>query len=380
MHDLERIRQDLQESLSLDKHPVALLVGAGCPVSIRVPNAGGGTDPLIPDVAGLTEAVARALAADRSFCVLVEQFKEDGKNVYTIEDLLSHVRLLARIVGGADARGLDAKALKDLEDALCRQIVASVRRELPEKETPYHHLADWIGGVPRKSAIDLFTTNYDLLLEQALEDRDIPFFDGFVGARKPFFDLRAIEDDPLPSRWARIWKLHGSVNWRLRSAGRVVRSDDDTTATGDGILIHPSELKYDQSRRMPYLAMIDRLRHCLRQPSAFIVTVGYSYTDEHLNEVLLQGLRSNPKAAAFGLLYKSLVDEPGAKKVSERLPRNLTLLASDIGVVRGVAGPWLSDPSAGASSGPVTNSLGDFVKFAAFLKALCARADVSAHA
>ena len=379
MHDLQRIRQDLQESLSLDKHPVALLVGAGCPVSIRVPNAGGGTDPLIPDVAGLTAAVASALAGDTSFGILTEQFKADGRTTYTIEDLLSHVRLLSRIVGAGAARGLDAKALTDLEVALCQHVVTAVRRDLPGSDTPYHLLADWIGGVPRKSSVDLFTTNYDLLLEQALEDRGLPFFDGFVGARRPFFDLRAIEDDPLPSRWTRLWKLHGSVNWRLHPGGTVVRSHE-TTGAGDGLLIHPSELKYDQSRRMPYLAMIDRLRHFLRQPSAFLVTVGYSYADEHLNEVLLQGLRSNPKAAGFGLLYKNLAEEPGASKVSKRLPTNLTLLARDTGAVRGVVGPWLTDPSTGTGTGPVLNDLGDFVAFAAFLKDLCARPRVPANA
>jgi hypothetical protein len=367
MHDLQRIQQDLQESLSLDKHPVALLIGAGCPSSIRVPGPGAGTEPLIPDIAGLTERVKAALSSDASFGRLVAQFVSDGQPEFTVEDLLSRVRTLRRIVGVGDARGLDSKSLKLLEEAICKQIVEAVKKELPGNDTSYHHLADWVGGIHRTSAVELFTTNYDLLLEQALEDRNLPFFDGFVGTRNPFFDLRAIEDDTIPPRWTRLWKLHGCQTWSLESGGKVVKHRV-STPSGEGLLIHPSELKYDQSRRMPYLAMIDRLRAFLRRSSAFLVTLGYAFADEHLNEVIFQGLRSNPSAAAFGLLYKTLSEERAAFAISTRIPNNLSLLARDRGVVRSKAGEWLVDPSAGPTAPTPSNDLGDFQAFAAFVR------------
>jgi hypothetical protein len=368
VHDLQRIRQDLQESLSLDKHPVALLIGAGCPSSIRVPNSTGGTDPLIPDIAGLTVRVKLALAGDTRFTTLTQQFVSDGQPNYTVEDLLSRVRTLRRIVGTGNARGLDANALKDLEEGICKHIVEAVQKELPGTDTSYHHLADWVGGIHRTSAIEIFTTNYDLLLEQALEDRNLPFFDGFVGARNPFFDLRAIEDDPIPIRWTRLWKLHGCQSWCLEPGGKVVKCRT-LKSSGEGLLIHPSELKYDQSRRMPYLAMIDRLRAFFRRPSAFLVTLGYAFADDHLNEVIFQGLRSNLSAAAFGLLYKDLNDEPGARAVSNRAPINLSLLARDCGVVRTRVGEWLTDPSATGIPATPRNDLGDFAVFSSFVKA-----------
>ncbi|MCZ8488372.1 SIR2 family protein [Vibrio lentus] len=42
--------------------------------------------------------------------------------------------------------------------------------------TPYHDLCTWIGSIDRRMPIELFTTNYDLLLEEALEDEEIPYF------------------------------------------------------------------------------------------------------------------------------------------------------------------------------------------------------------
>lgn len=385
MHDLERIRRDLHEGLSLDKHPVALLIGAGCPVAVRVPDGNGGTAPLIPDIAGLTQAVGAALAEDASYQRLVEQFAEDGRGGYTLEDLLSHVRLLSRIVGAGEARGLSATKLRALEKELCDHVARSVRKTLPGDETPYHDLAHWIGAIRRTTPVHLFTTNYDLLLEQALEEREQPYFDGFVGARRPFFDLRAIEDDVIPPRWCRLWKLHGSISWRLVDDGVVVRSLE---ASGPGeLLIHPSELKYDQSRRMPYLAMLDRLREFLRQSSAFLVTVGYSYADEHLNEVLLQGLRSNPTAAGFGLLFRTFDEERAARTLVPRLPANLTLIARDQGVVRGTVDSWAqassslgSETHSSGGDGKAESHLGDFAVFAAFLRSLGSSRDGFSHA
>ncbi|KAG1180804.1 hypothetical protein G6F35_016104 [Rhizopus arrhizus] len=66
-------------------------------------------------------------------------------------------------------------------------------------------------------------------MEQALEESSAPYFDGFIGARKAFFDLGAVEDEGLlPPRGTRLWKIHGSLNWRLEGKTDVVRSDEKT--------------------------------------------------------------------------------------------------------------------------------------------------------
>ena len=369
MHDLNRIQRDLQESLSLDKHPVALLIGAGCPLSVRTHDEAGNNVPLIPDVRGLTIRIAHNLSADEAFKKIVDQFIEDGIIDPTIEDMLSRVRLLSRVVGKGEARGLSRESLDALELNLCKEVAGIVKAELPSGETPYHRLVDWAGAIDRSTPLQIFTTNYDLLVEQALEDRQIPFFDGFIGVREPFFDLRAIEDDPVPSRWLRLWKMHGSINWKCSSEGRVTRCFPVPDGS-DGMLIHPSELKYDQSRRMPYLAMIDRLRSFLRRPSAFLVITGYSFADEHLNEVIIQGVRSNPTSAAYALLYNNLDTEVAANKVAGKIPLNFSLVARDCGVVRGVKAEWLSDQDQSNSAAKKISDLGDFGLFTNFLRSL----------
>jgi hypothetical protein len=303
---------------------------------------------------------------DPAFGALTKQFNDDGIP-FTIEDLLSRVRVLKRVVGKGEARGLNKVALEELEKQLCEKIVAAVQKELPGPDTPYHQFADWLGGVERKAPVEIFTTNYDCLVEQALEEKSLPFFDGFVGARRPFFDLHAIEHDSMPARWSRLWKLHGCASWALGQGGRVTRSWNSANKA-EGLLIHPSELKYDQSRRMPYLAMIDRLRAFLKQPSAFLVTAGYAFADEHLNEIVIQELRGNPSAAGFGLLYKALADEKAATALAGRIPMNLSLLARDRGIVRGRNGPFQQASSGAGPTVPALNDLGDFSRLASFLR------------
>jgi hypothetical protein len=234
----------------------------------------------------------------------------------------------------------------------------------------------WVGGTARGEPIEIFTTNYDLLVEQALEEVGVPYCDGFVGAREPFFDVRAIEDDVLPPRWARLWKLHGSINWCRSDHGAVVRKPDPASTARR--LIHPSHLKHEESRRMPYLALHDRLRAALRRPQFVMVTCGFSFRDEHLNEVLGEGLQRNASAVVFGLLHRELAAYEDAVELAERTP-NLLLLAPDEATVGGVRAPWRAAadpdretalPGIAIDDGRLRFVLGDFAELAALLRGL----------
>lgn len=329
----------LQQCLSSDKKPLGLFLGAGCPMAIRIGDGNG--QPLIPDIEGITTAVRQALKECddcAQFLELIdEHFRKDERRDVTVEDMLSHIRALRSVAGKDAVRGLTAENLDRLDEEICKTIHRLADKALPGARTPYHRVASWAGGVQRETPVEIFTTNYDLLMEQALEDYRVPYFDGFAGVRKPFFDIQAMEDDKLPPRWARLWKLHGSINWYQVPTEGVCRGASNEE--GMRRVIHPSHLKYEESRRMPYLAMIDRLRAFLKQPTAVLIICGHSFRDQHLNEVLLQGLQSTQTAIAFALLYGETTDHPEAGKLAHIQP-NLSLLARDGGVVGGSEVKW----------------------------------------
>jgi hypothetical protein len=68
------------------------------------------------------------------------------------------------------------------EELICLQIGAIVNKPLHDGPSPYTEFVAWISGSAREHPIEIFTTNYDLLFEQALERVRVPFFDGFCGA------------------------------------------------------------------------------------------------------------------------------------------------------------------------------------------------------
>jgi hypothetical protein len=214
-------------------------------------------------------------------------------------------------------------------------------------------------------------------MEQAFEDQRVPYFDGFVGVRRPFLEAQAMEEgDHLPARWARLWKLHGSINWRHDERG-VFRAESFTSDPGALPVIYPSELKYEQSRKMPYLAMIDRLKGFLRRPNAILVVVGFSFSDQHLNEVLVSSLAGNPTGVVFALQFLGLGDY-GHLFAESRRRHNLLAFARDQAIAGTREGSWTSDAVGGPRRGmtavkdPAGNdhfefTLGDFNELAGFL-------------
>lgn len=397
-HDPLKQIDYLRQCLSSDKKPLGLFLGAGCPMAIRVGKEP--SVPLIPDIAGMTEVVRTTLAQDKDCASLlktVEQhFSSDGKDDPTVEDMLGHIRALRVVAGKEGARGLMETDLDRLDSRICQIIQQLADKELPSTRTPYHQVAYWVDATGRETPVEVFTTNYDLLMEQAFEDCRVPYFDGFAGSRKPFFDIRAMEGDQLPSRWARFWKLHGSINWYQNPAKGVLRGASNES--GLKRVIHPSHLKYEESRRMPYLAMLDRLRAFLKQPSSVLILSGYSFRDDHINEVIVQGLQGTQTAIAFGLLYGEIGKYPKAVKLaSERA--NLTLLARDGALVSTREGKWPEkekesidpDPQGWISWAPVDPSndnskqraqfsLGDFHIYGNFVNELVGRIKQSTEA
>lgn len=332
----------LQQALASDKSRIAFLLGAGCPFSIQVKDDNEKEETsLIQDIAGLTSAICKTLT-DKKIDKIIDRILLPESKKATIEDILSHVRLLIEVVGKGKVDDFTKVNLEGLEQNICEEITKAVSKELPNNETPYHQLASWIGDIQRNNPVEIFTPNYDLLIESALESKNIPYFDGFIGSRKAFFDLHSIEHEQLPSRWARLWKLHGSINWWKDSNDNVFRRSIESTENKQ--MIYPSHLKYEKSRRMPYFAMQDRLGHFLATGQAVLVTCGYSFVDKHLNAIILERLSANPWAICFGLLYNDLEKYPEALARAKETT-NLSLIANNGAFIGGQQVSWNREES-----------------------------------
>lgn len=343
-HDLQHQIGLVREALRSEKRRLGFFLGAGCPLGIYDKDEAKSIKH-IPDVAGLTSAIEIRLDADSKSAdekgllakelleywgKLATACKADKCKVPNVEHILTQLRTICALKGASTVDGMTVEKLRMLDAKICEIIVELVNMALPDYTNAYQRFALWVSQLERTYPLEVFTPNYDLLVEEAFENCRVPYFDGFVGAREPFFDLAAMEQDKVPERWARLWKLHGSINWIQQSDDSVFRCHPPKP--GQQVMIYPSHLKYEQSRRMPYLAMCDRLKAFFRETNPVIVLCGYSFADEHLNELILDGLRGNKSAHCFALLYSKLENHEQAVRSAE-MHSNLSLLAWDGAVV-----------------------------------------------
>jgi hypothetical protein len=153
-------------------------------------------------MAGLSKLISDTHAGDPDtspYKRLMEELGKAGKNTKNLEDVLTYIRSMKDVsTGGGNVRGFTETELVTLETEICNKIAISVTKDLPDGENSYRRFSRWVSSIDRAVPVEIFTTNYDLLLEQALEEQSVPFFDGFSGSRYPFFDIHSVEENELP--------------------------------------------------------------------------------------------------------------------------------------------------------------------------------------
>lgn len=334
-HNPDRFMSDLRQVLSQGRKRIGILVGAGAPLAIRVNDRNEidpkGT-PLIPGVEALTEQATSGLSENQSMAV--EAIKESLGSNANIESVLSRIRLLEQALGKTVVQGLDSEGYKELGKEICKNIAKVVGVYLPKQRNAYSDLIAWITGTVRSNSVEIFTTNYDFLFEEAFERVRSPYFDGFSGGSKPFFDPVSVAGDDLPARWAKLWKMHGSLGWALED-GAVVRGRGRDAAE----LVYPDHLKYDLTQKQPYSALFERLKSFLLTPDSLLLTIGFSFRDAHICAILDESLAMNANTAVLAFQYQTLDNEEPAVKLASDRP-NLSVYASDGAVIGGVPGKW----------------------------------------
>ena len=207
VHDPDRYISDLRQILSQGRKRIGLLVGAGAPMSIKVDVHGKissqGT-PLIPGVNELTALVSKKLADQKERDAVKEIAAKLAADA-NIEKILSQVRLLEQAIGDFELHGLNSNGYSALGRNICSHIGDIVKVNLPQERCAYNELVSWVSGTTRTHAVEIFTSNYDLLFEESFEAARAPYFDGFTGGAFPFFDPVSVASDDLPPRWSRLW-------------------------------------------------------------------------------------------------------------------------------------------------------------------------------
>jgi hypothetical protein len=357
-HNCENIVRDLSEKLRARARHVVFLLGAGASCAGN-----------LPDLKGLKEHVKNELDGDDR-----GRFEKLAGS-RNLEEVLTRVRLLGEALTGSDQiiDSLTAATARELDRTICAAIARIVTTTSVDI-THHRRLGHWIGLSHYDRPIELVTTNYDLLIEHGLEAAGTPYFDGFIGTFAGRFRADLVEEEMaqdavrLPTGWARVWKLHGSVSWVIEEEGgssNITRLGTKQGAPdGKALAIYPSFQKYEESRRLPFVTLADRLRRSLAVPETLVLTTGYSFGDQHINELLFDAARFYQRSEIVALFRGDIPSDVAERAIALA---NLTALGAELAILGGQAGPWEPPAADTEFARDGRFLLGDFATLAAFL-------------
>jgi hypothetical protein len=154
--------------------------------------------------------------------------------------------------------------------------------------------------------VNLFTTNYDVAFERAMDELGVIYVDGFVGNIRRAFRPEAFNYDyyfPASTtegnvhrleKVLHLYKLHGSLNWAEcpSSADNVygIEQLPDTKGEQSRLVVYPRPMKEEETLGFPYSEMFRRFAATVQQPQNVLVCYGYGFGDQHVNRVIYNAL------------------------------------------------------------------------------------------
>lgn len=231
---------------------------------------------------------------------LVEFFERINDGSSIISRAISH-NVIGRVSSGWNFGQLQngsPRLAQDLQTTigLVNQQVYDLYSQDPEPAELAQNWSPLIHGLLEYGArLDIFTTNYDLVVENALKELNgddfMYSYSGAAGRVQRFLDLKQWQED-AERPGGLLTKLHGSLNWKV-SGQRIAIGDSGFTGThAKHAIIYPGfkgrsnatffEPFHDYFSRM--LASADH-----------VLIVGFAFRDEYIAQILRTSLAAATK-------------------------------------------------------------------------------------
>lgn len=294
---------------------LSLLLGSGLTHAVHYlaankPAAGMGTVAISSYVDEISKAAENT--ADKA-----------GREKGNLEDQL---RVANELLRGLEILGKSAEALKLREElgqilsAFAKSILQSEAgiAAAPEaaREQAFNTLVTFLMSFASRTGardrLNIFTTNYDRLIEAGAELAGLHLLDRFLGNLMPIFRSSRLDLDmhynPPGIRGeprylegvARFTKLHGSVDWvemgkdirrigvpfGMESVDPFLKAPGLEEASVHKLMIYPNAAKDRETSDYPYVELFRDLAAGVCRPNSTLVTYGYSFGDEHINRVV----------------------------------------------------------------------------------------------
>ena len=301
----------------LDLRNVSVLIGNGASIPLGAPKIGN-VHGLVGELQSSPYALSDEAAQNAALDLLDVLVPTDGPSI-GVEPLLglladlqadyetlpkgTSILVNSSLVGPDHAQALE-KLLKKWLYLKCRAIgIGTLDERLSVHRELFRRFLLRPTSLPR---LRVFTTNYDLLVEKALDQLGVWYFDGFLGTVERKLRTESYHYDlyfpgettegrvSRVDRVVQLCKLHGSINWRrdrdTRTLDVLIEHDVADDAVYAEVMVYPSPLKVTEMNGYPYAEMFRHFSATIHQPQSVLFTIGYSFGDDHINRIIYQAL------------------------------------------------------------------------------------------
>ena len=295
---VEELTTEIAQCLQIEN--LNFLIGAGCS-SYR---DGSGIEKAIPTMEGLAKEFYESnpnLKVDR---------KNAAKDLFpnNLEALINHLISLKNITTSEKSRKTLSRKISSINEFIFERVCnAPYSKELIQL---YKEFYLRIVKKTRQIPVNIFTTNYDLYSENALDELGFMYNNGFLGSAQRIFNPNSynyvvVENLGLSkdvwksvSNFINLYKIHGSINWlKDDNSGldtpHILEKDIDLIRNRkkyDSIMIYPTPQKDRTTLMVPYSDLFRMMQNNLLKKNSVLITLGYSFGDEHINRIILNAL------------------------------------------------------------------------------------------
>lgn len=245
----------------------------------------------------------QAMADLCKYSILVEVLGDDGKQKlnpqFNLEDFLSDLLSFEKYVSDNDREKYEMT-----KEKIFSVIISNTSYEYDNsclKHSAFINTVSHLVKTPSK--LNIVTTNYDTLIEDAAESIKYTVIDGFSFSHRPYFDSDMFEWNMIKDvdhvktneleykkNIINLLKLHGSLTWERDKFG-IMRKEK--AEVNNPIMIFPSSNKYMQSYQDPYFELFTKFQELLKRPNTLLITSGFSFADNHISQMIIKAVQHN---------------------------------------------------------------------------------------
>lgn len=259
----------IQDSIS--KIPV-IVIGSGASAAYGIAGMG-----------QLANYLTKEIIATEDEKELWEKFKQYLNNGLDLETALHKVDISKRLEKEV--------VLKTKKLILPKDIEIREKLVLGEVDMPLSLLITHLSETANPQ-IKIVTTNYDRLVEYAVDYAGFNYYSGFLGKYIQRFDGKFNKEKVLNK--IEILKVHGSLDWYTTSINEILALPDSFQNTENlfPVMVTPGKNKYQHTHDDPFRTLITRVDTVFLEAKSLLI-IGFGFNDDHIQPKLMQKMRNS---------------------------------------------------------------------------------------